>query len=148
MCISIDPSKYDCWKVLSETVSSHISAIRTQIATWRTLTLRYPRFDLQRGRVKSMKWHFSGWEACIRSSLCCFKTISLFLSLLLLYRVTGIHSSPSHVLIPSCEFHFLRSIAVHVRLTFCSTLLLGLLLVSLAGLPGRARPIHFHLFLL
>ena len=61
MCISVHPSKYDCKKVLRGPVSSHISSILTQIATWRTLTF-YPRLELQRGRVRSMQGDFSGWE--------------------------------------------------------------------------------------
>ena len=133
-----------------ETISSHISAIIPQIATWRTLTF-YLRLELQCGRVKSMQEHLSGWKVWIRPSLYCLKTMCLFLSplLLLLYWVKGIHSYPSHVLILGFESHFLPSVgAVLVRLIFCSTLLLGLPFVSLAGLSGQARQIHFHLFLI
>lgn len=130
-----------------ETISSHISAILPRIATWRTLTF-YLRLELECGRVKSMQEHLRGWEVWIRPSLDCLKTMYLFLSPLLLYRVKGIHSSPSHVFILGFEFHFLPSVTVLVRLIFCSTLLLGLPFVSLAGLSGQARQIHFHLFLL
>lgn len=62
---------------------------------------------------------------------------------MLLYRIKAIHSSPSHVWILVFEFHLLQSVAVLVQVTFCSTLLLGLRLVS-----GEVRSIHFHLFLL
>ena len=71
-----------------------------------------------------------------------------YLLCMLLYRIKVIHSSPSHVWVLVFEFHLLKSVADLVQVTFCSTLLLGLRLVSSAGLSGEVRPIHFHLSLL
>lgn len=128
MCISIDPSKSNCWKVLSENCFQ-----------------LHQRNTHTNSNLEIFSQHISVAGACALGLDCAVgkQCPYSYLLCMLLYRIKAIHSSPSHVWILVFEFHLLQSVAVLVQVTFCSTLLLGLRLVS-----GEVRSIHFHLFLL